>query len=373
MKCLQQIDRLRQTIKRGDLPPGALVGTEFAFSQEWGLARNTVRRGIEVLVGEGLLERRPGKGLFVRGPEAATRTVQVVVPTLAWSHQVKIARGAQDAGRERGVQILVYDAHGRMEADLDVIRRLPDSAIDGAIIVSLHHRRFSEVLFELKAAGYPFVLVDQRLHELEVPTVAENYYDGGYLAGKHLAELGHRRVAFLGPLNLQIIVERLNGFRDAMLDAGVLFDRSLVVDLGGESVTEWMNERLEQVEDLLLPLFKRPDRPTAVFDGSGDIAPFIYRAAQRAGLRIPDDLSVVSFDESPICSFLQPSLARIRHNWEEIGQAALELLLRKMTPAERRSSRSDCEHRIIPVGWEAGESLAPAPSNKPKDEATSRR
>jgi GntR family transcriptional regulator, arabinose operon transcriptional repressor len=374
MKCLEQIDRLRQTIRQGDLPPGALVGTEFAFSQEWGLARNTVRRGIEVLVGEGLLERRPGKGLFVRGPKAATRTVQVVVPTLAWSHQVKIARGAQEAGRARGVQILVYDAHGRMEADLEVIRRLPDSAIDGAIIVSLHHRRFSEVLFELKAAGYPFVLVDQRLHELEVPTVEENYYDGGYLAGKHLAELGHRRVAFLGPLNLQVIGERLNGFRDAMLDAGVLFDRSLVVDLGGESVTDWMNERLEQVEDFLLPMLEKPNRPTAVFDGSGDIAPFIYRAAQRAGLRIPDDLSVVSFDESPICSFLQPSLARVKHQWEEIGQAALELLLKQMTPADRRKSRLDCEHRVIPVGWEAGESMASPPSSeKVKDEVTSRR
>jgi DNA-binding LacI/PurR family transcriptional regulator len=360
MKCLEQIDQLRQSIKSGNIGPGEMVGTEFAFSQEWGLARNTVRKGIELLVDEGLLERRPGKGLFVRAPHSATRTVQVVVPNLAWSHHVKIARGAQEAGRERGVQTLVYDAHGQLEADLEMIRRLPDSSIDGAIIVSLHHRRFSEVLYELKAAGYPFVLVDQRLHDLEVPTVEENNYEGGYTVGKHLAALGHRRAVFLGPLSFQVITERLNGFRDAMLDAGVLFDRSLVMDLGGESVTEWMSERIEKTEDILLPLLKSPNRPTAVFDASGDIAPFVYRTAQHAGLTIPDDLSVVSFDESPMTCFLQPATARLKHLWEEIGQVGLEMLVKQMNPDERRRSEKDCEHRVMPVGWEPGQSLAVA-------------
>ncbi|MCC7084932.1 MAG: GntR family transcriptional regulator [Pirellulales bacterium] len=358
MKCLEQIDQLRESIKSGNLAPGDMVGTEFAFSQEWGLARNTVRKGIEVLVDEGLLERRPGKGLFVRSPHSATRTVQVIVPNLAWSHQVKIARGAQEAGREHGVQTLVYDAHGQLEADLEMIRRLPDSPIDGAIIVSLHHRRFSEVLYELKAGGYPFVLVDQRLHDLEVPTVEENNYEGGYMVGKYLAALGHKRAAFLGPLNFQVITERLNGFRDAMLDAGVLFDRSLVMDLGGESVTEWMNERIDKTEEVLLPLLAKPNRPTAVFDASGDIAPFIYRTAQRAELKIPEDVSVVSFDESPISCFLQPEVARVKHLWEEIGQAAFELLMKQMNPDERRRTARSSEHRVMPVGWDAGKSLA---------------
>lgn len=360
MKCLEQIDQLREAIKSGNLSPGQMVGTEFAFSQQWGLARNTVRRGIELLVGEGLLERRPGKGLFVRPPNSTTRTVQVVVPNLAWSHQVKIARGAQEAGRECGVQTLVYDAHGQLQADLEMIRRLPQSPIDGAIIVSLHHRQFSEVLFELKASGYPFVLVDQRLHDLEVPTVEENNYEGGYLAGKHLAALGHRRVVFLGPLNFQVITERLNGFRDAMLDAGVLFDRSLVLDLGGDSVTEWMNERIDSTEEVLLPLLIKPNRPTAVFDASGDVAPFVYRTIQRAGLKVPSDVSVVSFDESPISGFLEPQVARVKHLWEEIGQAAFEMLVKQMNPDERRRPERLCEHRVMPVGWEPGKSLAPA-------------
>jgi hypothetical protein len=102
------------------------------------------------------------------------------------------------------------------------------------------------------------VLVDQGLHDLEVPTVEIRNYDGGFSVGQKLAELGHARVAFLGPMKLEAIADRLNGFRDAMLDAGVLFDRSLVVDMGGEGVTDWLNKRLEVAEDLILQSLALP-------------------------------------------------------------------------------------------------------------------
>src|SRR5687767_13931739 len=117
MKCLDQISGLREAIKSGQLEPGEMVGTEFAFSQQWGMARNTVRRGITTLVNEGLLERRPGKGLFVRLPNSVTRTVQVVLPDLSWSHVIRIVRGAQEAGSNRGLHTQIYDAHGRMDLD----------------------------------------------------------------------------------------------------------------------------------------------------------------------------------------------------------------------------------------------------------------
>src|SRR6478672_3773534 len=193
MKCADQINDIRQSILRGRLEPGAMVGTEFEFAQQWQLSRNTVRRGVDQLMQEGLLERRPGKGLFVRPSHTSTRTVQLVVPDLTWSHMVKIARGVKAEGRERGVQVQVYDAHGEMDWDMEFIRQLTNGMTDGAIIASLHHRQFSEVLFELKARAYPFVLVDQRLHDLEVPSVEICNYDGGFFVGQKLASLGHHR------------------------------------------------------------------------------------------------------------------------------------------------------------------------------------
>lgn len=361
MKCADQINGIREAILGGRLEPGAMVGTEFEFAQKWQLSRNTVRRGIEQLVQEGLLERRPGKGLFVRASHTSTRTVQLVVPDMTWSYMGKIARGVKAEGRGRGVQVQVYDAHGEMEWDMEFIRQLPNGTTDGAIIASLHNRRFSEVLFELKSRAYPFVLVDQSLHDLEVPTVEIRNYDGGYVVGQKLAKIGHKRVAFLGPMKLDAVAERLNGFRDAMLDEGVLFDRSLIVDMGGEGLTDWINERLEVAEDAILKLFNTTNSPTAIFDGSGDLTAIVYRAVQRLGLKIPQEVSIVTFDDSAIVAqFLDPPVTQLTHNWNEVGRVALDILIAEMNRTTPKSRNEPKEHRIVGFEWVEGASMARA-------------
>jgi DNA-binding LacI/PurR family transcriptional regulator len=281
------------------------------------------------------------------------------VPDMTWSYMVKIARGVKAEGLGRGIQVQVYDAHGEMDWDMEFIRQLPNGAADGAIIASLHHRRFSEVLFELKARAYPFVLVDQRLHDLEVPSVEIRNYDGGFFVGQKLAKLGHKRVAFLGPMNINAVVERVNGFRDAMLDEGVLFDRSLVVDLGGEGLADWLNTRLEVAEDAILRLLQGPNPPTVVFDGSGDLTPIIYRAVQRLGLKIPRDISVVTFDDAAtITQFLDPQVAQLKHSWNDVGRAALDILITEMSRTTQKGRNEPKEHRIVGFDWVEGASLA---------------
>lgn len=361
MKCHKQIHQLRRSILSGRLKPGELVGTEFGFAEQWKLARSTVRRGIDVLIQEGLLERQPGRGLFVCSPkEQSARVVQVVVPNLAWASHVKIARGAQLAGNEHGVQTLVYDAHGQMKRDLDFLRQLPESHADGAIIVSMHDRRFTEVLFELKSKQFPYVLVGQKLTDLDVPTVVENNYGGGYAIGQKLAAIGHRRVAFVGPLDLQVVNERLNGFRDAMLDACEYFDRSLVISLEGGNLTDWLSENTQTTESALMPLLTRSEPPTAIFDGSGDVVPLIYRAIRRANLQIPGDISVVAFDDSPFNQFVEPEVARLRHSMLEHGRVALEMLLKQMNQLQANGTAAStaAEHEMPAAEWSPGPSLA---------------
>jgi DNA-binding LacI/PurR family transcriptional regulator len=217
-------------------------------------------------------------------------------------------------------------------------------------------------LFELKSKQFPFVLVGQNLHDLDVPTVVEDNYGGGYTVGQKLAAIGHQRVAFVGPLDLHVVNERLNGFRDAMLDACGYFDRSLVVSLEGGNLTEWLNEHIEATEAALLPLLKRSDRPTAVFDGSGDVVPLIYRAIRRAKLQIPKDISVVAFDNSPFSQFVEPEVARLQHPMVEHGRTALEMLLKQMdSPRSGRSSNRPTEYQMPAAEWTPGPSLASPP------------
>lgn len=359
MKCAEQIKDIREAILHGRLRPGAMVGTEFEFAQKWHLSRNTVRRGIELLVNEGLLERRPGKGLYVRASHTSTRTVQLVLPDLTWSYMGLIARGAKQAGVGRGVQVQVYDAHGEMDWDMEFIRQLPNGSTDGAIIASLHHRQFSEVLFELKSRAYPFVLVDQRLRDLEVPTVEIRNYDGGFFVGQQLAKLGHQRIAFLGPLNIYTVEQRLMGFRDALLDEKVIFDRSLIVDLGGEGLAEWLQNRLEYAEDAVCRLMELPSPPTAIFDGSGDLAPIIYRALHKLDISIPHRVSIVSFDDAATYSqYLNPPVAQLKHAWCDIGSVAMDILVTEMTNTAHSKRNEPKEHRFVDFEWLPGGSLA---------------
>jgi DNA-binding LacI/PurR family transcriptional regulator len=362
MKCADQINDIRESILRGRLAPGAMVGTEFEFAQKWQLSRHTVRRGMEQLIKEGLLERRPGKGLYVRSSHTSTCTIQLVVPDMSWSFMVKIARGVKAEGRSRGVQVQVYDAHGEMDWDMEFIRQLPNGPTDGAIIASLHHRRFSEVLFELKSRAYPFVLVDQCLHDLEIPSVEIKNYDGGFFVGQKLGKLGHRRIAFLGPMKIQAVAERLNGFRDALADEGVLFDRSLIVDMGGEGLADWLQKRLEVAEEAILRLLTSPNPPTTIFDGSGDLAPVVYHAVQQVGLKIPQDVSVVTFDDAAtFTQFLDPPVSQLKHSWNLVGSAALDILMTEMTRTTPRSRNEPKEHRIVGYDWFEGASLARVP------------
>jgi DNA-binding LacI/PurR family transcriptional regulator len=150
----------------------------------------------------------------------------------------------------------------------------------------------------------------------------------------------------------------MNGFRDATLDAGVLFDSSLVVDLGGDGVADWLNERLDATQDAVIQLLSGPNRPTAIFDGSGDVAPLVYRAVQKLGLKIPEDVSVVAFDDSAKYSqFLEPRVAQLKHSWDFLGRAAMEMLLVQMNRSKSNGQRDDIQHRVISPEWEPGASL----------------
>jgi DNA-binding LacI/PurR family transcriptional regulator len=327
-----------------------MLGTEIDLGRQAGLSRVSVRRAIDRLMSKGLVERRAGRGIFVRSREGIVRTIQIVVPNLRFDQCLQIARGAQDFGRDRGVQVQIYDAHGSMAQDIEVIRRLPDSKSDGALIVFLPHPEFAEALYSLKAVGYPFVMVDSHLQDLSVPSVTSDNYAGGYTVGQNLIALGHTAIGCIGNLAARTVQSRFDGLRDAVIDAKLPFDRSMVVDLGvDDPVGDWGPAIGRAVRGLLT----RPDRPTAIFFGSDDVAIQGYRTIRELGLSIPDDLSVVGFDDSSICQLVEPPLATVRQSSMEMGRLAMEILLGQLGGDRTATSHT------LPTVWTPRASVAP--------------
>jgi DNA-binding LacI/PurR family transcriptional regulator len=353
-------ERIRRAIRQGEYRPGDLIGTEHGMARHTAISRVTVRRASEVLIREGLVERRPGKGLYVREnlgsadavPAARGGQVQVVSGNLQWEPSIQISRGVQTVAKSHGLQVQLYDARGDEGVDLELVRGLPDSGAKGAIIISLHSPAFNEAVFALKQRNFPFVLVDQRLHDIEVPSVIADSHSGGYQAGQMLLELGHRRIAFIGDLIAMTVRERLAGLRDAMNDAGLAFDRSMAMDLvsGRDRMGDWS----ASIDQAARQLMAREQAPTAIFCSCDGVAKLLYRSLAAMGVRVPEDVSIVGFDDDPVAEWLTPGLTTIRQPFHEMGQAAIELLCARLAdPA------APVENRALPVQLVRRASAAP--------------
>lgn len=334
---------MRQAIADRTYGPGDMIASEHELARREKVSRVTVRRASDVLIQEGLVERRPGKGLFVRAQDILPRalTIQVVAGNLAWEPCLQAARGVQTAAREQRALVQLHDAHGNEAEDIEMIRQLPDSGAHGAVIVALHSAAFVEALYGLKVRGFPFVLVDQRLRDLEVPSVMADNHGGGHAIGKHLIDLGHRRIAFVGDLVADTVQARMHGLRDAVSDAGLPFDRSLIVDLRPDDrLSDWTPQVIAQT----LPLLQRADRPTAIFASCDAVARAVYQAARTVGLELPRDLSIAGFDDDPLAALLTPTLTTVKQPFAEMGREAFALL-----HASIRNRKAPVEHRQLAV------------------------
>ncbi len=336
------LDHIRGRINDRELKPGDMLESEYELARRVGISRMSVRKAITQLVVDGQIERRPGKGLFVREPNSVNRTIQMVAGNLAWEPCILVSRGGQQVAKTLGVQIQLYDAHGDAELDLEVLRNLPRGNAVGAVIIALHSPQFNEAVFELKLKKYPFVLVDQRLHDIEASSVTADNQGGGYLAGQLLAKHGHQRIAFVGDLAADTVRDRLAGLRDAVGDAGLPFDRSLIVDLCShhDRLGDWS----AQVDSAVTDLMSRPNPPTGIFFSCDAVARTGYRTLAKLGLSIPTDVSVVGFDGDPLSEWLSPPLTTVRQPFMEMGKEAIDLLCKQMADPSARA-----EARVLPV------------------------
>lgn len=349
--------KLRQAVEKGEVAPGARVASEHELARNHKLSRVTVRRATDLLIEEGLLERRPGKGLYVREKEPeVTKVVKVIVGNLAWEPSVRIARGAKQVARKHGIEVQVCDAHGDQREDLEALLNLPKNGACGAILMALHTPAFNEAMVRVKAEGFPLVVTDYHPGEISMPAVVADNYQGGTLVGRHLVELGHTKIAFVGDCMASTVRLRLEGLRDALADAGVTLPRDRVVDITPDDPLANWDER---VQKMVTKLLKTSPRPTAIFCSCDAVARACYRVCTVLGLHIPKDVSVVGFDDDPLAEWLTPPLTTVRQPFTEMGEAAMELLCKQLA-----GRKLETNAKPLPVTWvERGSTAAPAKSS----------
>jgi LacI family transcriptional regulator len=237
-------------------------------------------------------------------------------------YSTELLKGASAAVGATGYELLAYSgggAGGSVGWERRYLSRLAGTLIDGAVIVT-------PTVGEAHP-GVPVVAVDPHTGPSGLPTVDADSFAGAVLATEHLLGLGHTRVAFLGGRpDLESARLREDGFRHAMAAAGVAVDEDLV-RVGGY--------RPETADQPANELLARPEPPTAVFAANDLSAIRVVEVARSLGLRVPEDLSVIGFDNVPESALATPPLTTISQPLQQMGAEALRLLVDLIDGRER--------------------------------------
>ena len=267
-----------------------------------------------------------------------TGLVGVTLPILEAAYFAVIVSGTAEALYEHDMRIVLCPTLHQHEREVTLLDRLMHGTTDGAILM-LPEESNAE-LRALQETGYPFVVVDPRVQlDQGIPAVSASNASGARAVVEHLLSLGHRRIgAILGPADWMATTERLNGYRSALAAAGVLAARDLVVE------SDFSIESGEAAAAALLDL---PERPTAIFGFNDNVAIGALRAAEARGLTVPDDLSVVGFDDSEQSGLVTPALTTVRQPLAEMGRMAVSLLLRLLDHQRVEAMNIELATRLV--------------------------
>lgn len=233
-----------------------------------------------------------------------------------WS--ARLLYGAEAEASQAGVALVVGSLHSRTLGNRHWLEKFKERRSDGLIVVATRMR--AELGAELRRLRAPYVLLDPLGPAPEgVPSISSTNFAGARDATQHLIDLGHRRIALItGPAELPYSQERLDGYRSALLRAGIEFDADLVKY--GQ-----MDEESGHRHGAALLGLRHP--PTAIFAGSDLHAHGVYTAARDLGIPIPGGLSVVGFDNLQSGEWCTPRMTTVNQPLEEMGGLAIRMLV----------------------------------------------
>jgi LacI family transcriptional regulator len=285
-----------------------------------------------------------------------TTTVGVVVADLSLTFLAPVVRGMTDALERRGFMAVIsetQDDHERLRASIE---NLLSRRVDGIVVTAA--RLGDGPVLEEVAAARPVVLAVRTLPGAGIPSVTSDDVAGGYLAAKHLGELGHRWIAQLqGPPDVQPFVDRRRGFVQGIEDFGLE-----LASLPETAIHPTPSEG-QRLMRMLLDREKPP--PTAVFAHNDSMAIGALAALRAEGLSCPADVSVIGYNDAPLVEHLDPPLTTVAFPGESIGRFAGELVIALIEEGSRRIASMTFPPELV-----ARASTAPPPGPRRRRPAT---
>lgn len=298
-----------------------------------GVSEPTRKRVEKLLQSQGYSRRGTGT--------TASSLIEIVFESFDVGWATELLIGVERIARQNGMSVVLTECGSRHALDAEwmagLLKRQPAALILVFSDLTHDHKR------QLKLRNIPFVVIDPAGDPgPDVPSVGSANWSGGFAATKHLIGLGHTDIAMIsGPNDLMCSVARVSGYQSALQAAGLEFDQGRVLQGNfGRAAGIELGTRLLTA--------KRP--PTAIFAGNDMQALGVYEAARMLGLSVPDDVSVVGYDDLQVASWVSPPLTTIRQPLTEMAEEATRLVLRLRTDPQTPHLRIDLATSLVERG-----------------------
>ena len=255
-----------------------------------------------------------------------TRTIGLIIPDITNPFFSEISRKIEDSGFEHGYSVIVCNTDDDFTKEKSYIDVLIAKQVDGIVFISAGDE--PENLKKPIESEVPIVVVDRDIKDIHTNVVLVDNLDGGYEATRYLIGLGHKRIGFIsGPAGVRGSALRFEGYRKALDEAGLDFDESII----GQG-----DYRYKGGGDAMQTILQNPPYPTAVFASNDVMALGAVRKIFDHGMKVPEDISVIGFDNIPLSNIAYPSLTTMAQPAREMSAIIMKLLIQDIKYLEQR-------------------------------------
>ena len=250
-----------------------------------------------------------------------TKTLGLIVSDIADPFYAKLVRGVEDIAAKNNYSAIIFSTDEDYEKELKSVCISIEKKLDGILLTAT--QTHNKDILELKERNIPFVLMNRHFDDIETDYVIDDNKKGAYDVVDHLAKLGYKKIAYIsGPPQISSVRERLQGYKDALAYNNIDFDKTLVVE---------SNLRMEDGERTTKSLLRMiKNKPIAIFAFSDLLAIGALKAIKEKGLKVPDDIALVGYDDIEFAALLEVPLTTVAQPSYEIGKKAAEILINKL-------------------------------------------
>jgi GntR family transcriptional regulator of arabinose operon len=326
-KYLQLIQFIKSEIESGKLKKGDRIYTESELCENFNISRQTVRQAISLLTEEGLLESRQGSGTYVvktLAPRQSHSSVGVISSNMDEYIFPSQVNGIEHILSKNGYSLQLMLTHDKLELEAKTLQSFIDKGIAGLLFESsksglpslnLHYYQ------ELQRLHVPMIMINANNTQLDIPYIGLDDRKGGHMAAEHLVSMGHTSIAGIFKLDDYQGHLRYSGFMDMMVESELLHNENNVLWYS----TETFGSLFNGIQDAYV--VESLKDCTAVFCYNDQVACFLVQLLRRNGIDVPNDVSIIGYDDSNLATINVPNLTTIKHPGYNLGVLAAKQLL----------------------------------------------